>query len=254
MFTLFRSLWIWLATATLIIGWLPVIAVVRVFDREPKRLRTARCFRRLGRIVAKVNPWRLHISGREKIRDGEVYVVVSNHQSLADIPLISHLKFDAKWLGKAELFRVPVVGWMMRMSGDVPVERSDRRKAAQALLQCARYLRQRVSVVFFPEGTRSRNGQVLPFNDGPFQLAIRERVPVLPLVVDGSGAALPRASWIFGGTADIYLRVLDAIPVEGWTIKQAAELQDKVRRRMVDELDRMRSGGTAEPTVPARAQ
>ncbi len=245
MISVIRSVWIWFASAALIVSWLPVVAIVRFFDREPKRLRTARSFRRLGRIVAKVNPWRLHISGRENIQDGQVYVVVSNHQSLADIPLISHLKFDTKWLGKAELFRVPVVGWMMRMSGDVPVERSDRRKAAQALLQCARYLRQRISVVFFPEGTRSRDGEVLPFNDGPFQLAIRERVPVLPVVVDGSGAALPRASWIFGGTADIYLRVLDAIPVEGWTVKQTAELQDKVRRRMVDELNQMRGARAA---------
>ncbi len=245
MISVIRSVWIWFASVALIVSWLPVVAIVRFFDREPKRLRTARSFRRLGRIVAKVNPWRLHISGRENIQDGQVYVVVSNHQSLADIPLISHLKFDTKWLGKAELFRVPVVGWMMRMSGDVPVERSDRRKAAQALLQCARYLRQRISVVFFPEGTRSRDGEVLPFNDGPFQLAIRERVPVLPVVVDGSGAALPRASWIFGGTADIYLRVLDAIPVEGWTVKQTAELQDKVRRRMVDELNQMRGARAA---------
>src|ERR1039458_10831654 len=80
-------------------------------------------------------------------------VIVSNHQSLADIPVISHLKLDTKWLAKAELFRLPFLGWMLRMAGDVPIERSDRRKAATALLQCARYLRQRCSVVLFPEGT-----------------------------------------------------------------------------------------------------
>ena len=158
-----------MASAALILLWLPVLGLVRLFDREPLRLRTASWFRRLGRAIARVNPWRLHITGSENIGAGQVYVVVSNHQSWADIPLISHLKLDTKWLGKAELFRLPVVGWMMRMAGDVPVERADRRKAAQALLQCARYLRQRVSVVFFPEGTRSRDGEVLPFNDGPFQ-------------------------------------------------------------------------------------
>ena len=108
----------------------------------------------------------------------QVYVIVSNHQSLADIPVITHLKLDTKWLAKAELFRVPVFGWMLRMAGDVPVERGDTRKAAKAMLQCARYLRQRCSVVFFPEGTRSRDGAVLPFNEGPFQLAIREQAPV----------------------------------------------------------------------------
>jgi 1-acyl-sn-glycerol-3-phosphate acyltransferase len=193
-------------------------------------------FRRLGPAIAKVNPWRLHITGTDRFDRSRVYVIVSNHQSLADIPLIAHINFDAKWLAKAELFRVPFVGWMMSMSDDVPVIRSDRRKAAHALLQCARYLRQGCSVVFFPEGTRSRDGQVLPFNDGPFQLAIRERVPVLPLVLDGSRDALPRNSWLFGNTLDMYLRVLDPVPVEELTVKDAAKLREDVRQYMITEL------------------
>jgi len=168
-------------------------------------------------------------------------VVVSNHQSLADIPVVSHLKLDTKWLGKAELFRLPVIGWMMHMAGDVPIERSDRRKAATAMLQCARYLRQRCSVVLFPEGTRSPDGRVLPFNQGPFQLAIREQVPILPLVVEGSGAALPRNSWVFRGDHDIYLRILDAVPVDGCDLSHVPSLRDTVRQKIVDELDRMRA-------------
>jgi 1-acyl-sn-glycerol-3-phosphate acyltransferase len=107
-------------------------------------------------------------------------------------------------------------------------------------LRCARYLRQHCSVVFFPEGTRSPDRRVLPFNEGPFQLAIREHIPILPLVVDGSGAALPRNSWIFGKTQDIYLRILEAVSVDGWDIKQVAALRDAVRQRIVDELDRLR--------------
>jgi 1-acyl-sn-glycerol-3-phosphate acyltransferase len=240
MIDVLRSLWIWFATVTLILGWLPVVAVVRLFDRNPLRVTTARVFRRLGVLVAKVNPaWRLHIAGREHIRPGDVYVVVANHQSLADIPLIAHLGIDAKWLGKAELFRVPVFGWYMRMAGDVSVDRGDRRKAAQALLQCARLLRQRVSVVFFPEGTRSKDGSILPFNDGPFQLAVREGVPVLPLVVDGTGTALPRSTWRFGGTQDIHLHVLPPVPR---ATMDPAELRENVRGRMADELERIRSG------------
>lgn len=239
MLALLRTAWIWIASAILILLWTPLLGVVRLFDREPLRLRTGRWFRRLGRALAGVNPWRIHISGGENLNTNQVYVIVSNHQSMADIPLISHLKLDTKWLAKAELFRVPLVGWMLRMAGDVPVERSDRRKSATALLQCARYLRQRCSVVFFPEGTRSPDRHVLPFNEGPFRLAIREQVPILPLVVDGSGAALPRNSWIFGKTQDIYLRVLEAVSVDGWDIKQVATLRDAVRQRIVDELDRL---------------
>lgn len=216
------------------------MGIIAVFDRDPLRLRTARWFRRLGRILTKVNPWRIEITGTEHIRPGETYVIVSNHQSLADIPVITRLRLDTKWLAKAELFRVPVLGWMLRLAGDVPVERGDRRKAAQALLQCARFLRQRCSVVFFPEGTRSTDGEVLPFNEGPFQLAIREHAPVLPLVIEGSGSALPRNTWMFTGTQHIHLRVLEPVPVEGWSTKQAPELRDFVRGKIADELHRLR--------------
>jgi 1-acyl-sn-glycerol-3-phosphate acyltransferase len=168
-------------------------------------------------------------------------VIVSNHQSLADIPVITHLKIDTKWLGKAELFRVPVMGWLLRMAGDVPVTRGDARKAAKAMLQCARYLRRRCSVVFFPEGTRSRDGAMLPFSEGPFQLAIREQVPVLPLVIEGSGGALLRNTWLFGDALTIRLRVLAPVPVAGWTVKQSGELRDAVREQMVAELERLRA-------------
>src|ERR1017187_7518268 len=240
MIPLLRTTWIWTASAILILLWTPMLGVVRLFDHEPRRLRTGRWFRKLGRVLAGVNPWRIHISGGENLNANQVYVIVSNHQSLADIPLISHLKLDTKWLAKAELFRLPLLGWMLRMAGDVPIDRSDRRKGAKAILQCARYLRRRCSGVFFPEGTRSPDGRVLPFNVGPFQLAIREQVPILPLVVEGSGTALPRNSWMFGGTQDIHLRILEAVSVDGWNIKQVSELRDAVRQRIVDELDRLR--------------
>jgi 1-acyl-sn-glycerol-3-phosphate acyltransferase len=237
-----RSVWIWAATAALIVLWVPVLGAVWLFDSGPRRLRTGRWFRRLGRAMARVNPWRIHISGGENVKGNQVYVVVSNHQSLADIPVIAHLKLDTKWLGKAELFRLPLLGWMLRMAGDVPVERSDRRTGAKAMLQCARYLRMGCSVVLFPEGTRSPDGEVLPFHEGAFRLAIREQVPVLPLVVEGSRAALPRNSWIFGGIQDIQLRILEAVSVEGWEIKQVPALRDAVREKIVEELARMREG------------
>ncbi|HEX8983973.1 MAG TPA: lysophospholipid acyltransferase family protein [Bryobacteraceae bacterium] len=220
--------------------WSLLLAVIRLFDRDPLHLRTGRWFRRLGRLLAAINPSSVEISGREHIRRDQVYVVVSNHQSLADIPVLSHLEIDAKWLVKAELFRLPVMGWMLRMAGDVPVERSDRGKSARALLECARLLRRRCSVVSFPEGTRSLDGQVLPFNEGPFQLAIREQVPVLPVVVEGSGGTLRKDSWIFGPAQIVQLHILEPVSVEGFTTRQSAALRDLVRERIVDELQRLR--------------
>ena len=103
-----RSIWIWGATAALVLFWVPLLWVVKTFDRDPMRRRTARWFRKLGPLVAKVNPaWRIHLHGLERVDPNVTYVIVSNHQSLADIPLVSHLRHDAKWLGKAELFRSP---------------------------------------------------------------------------------------------------------------------------------------------------
>lgn len=234
-----RSIWIWAATSALVLAWIPLMFLVSLTDRDPKRIRTARWFRRLGPLVARVNPsWRLRFEGLDNVSSDRTYVIVSNHQSLADIPLISHLRHDTKWLAKAELFRVPIFGWMMRIAGDVAVDRADRRKAAQALLRCAAYLRQGCSVVFFPEGTRSPDGNVLAFNDGPFQLALREKAPVLPLVVEGTGTALPRSTWLFGPRQDILLHVLPPVPAEGWA--DAASFRDNVRQRIIDELERVR--------------
>lgn len=243
MITLFRSIWIWTACAVLIVLWTPLLAAVRLFDRQPDRIRTGLWFQRLGRALTRVYPCRIEISGREHLDPAQSYIVVSNHQSIADIPVITHLRLETKWVAKAELFPLPFVGWMLRMAGEIPVDRSDSRKRAKALMQCVRYLRHRCSIVFFPEGTRSRDGEVLPFNEGPFQLALREQIPVLPLVVCGSGAALPRNSWLFGETRDVYLRVLEPVQVEGRNVKESAALRDEVRQSIVDELARLRNVG-----------
>src|SRR5580704_14291359 len=242
MFQYLRSVWIWAASAVLVVIWLPLMGVIRAFDNDA-RLRTGRSFRRLGRMVTRIGAWRITITGLEHIDANRVYVIVSNHQSLADIPLLSHLKLNTKWLAKVELFRVPLFGWMLRMAGDVPVDRAAPRQAARALMQCAKYLRQHCSVVFFPEGGRSPDGEVQPFNEGAFQLAIREQVPILPLVVEGTEKALPSKTWLWDKSRDIQLRVLEAIPVEGRGVKDAGALRDAVRQKIVDELGSLRRTG-----------
>jgi 1-acyl-sn-glycerol-3-phosphate acyltransferase len=240
-----RSVWIWSATAFLFVVWVSVMAVLWLFDRDPLKRRTAMWFRRLGPTLAHVHPWRLHISGRERVDPDGVYVVVSNHQSFTDIPLVAHVRLNSKWFGKAEMFPIPVVGWMLRLAGDVPVHRGDRRKGAQALMQGARILEQGCSLVFFPEGTRSRDGSILRFNEGPFQLALRQQVPVLPVVLDGSGDSLPRGTWLFGDSADIYLKVLPPVSVEGRSSKEASALCAEVHQKMTEALEAMRAERSA---------
>lgn len=237
----FRSIWIWIATITLIVVWLPLLALIRLFDFDPVRYRTGRWFRLLGVAVAKVNPsWRIHISG-ERIRDPRrPYVVVSNHQSLADIPLLSHLPWEMKWIAKEDLFDIPIMGWMMRMAGDIPVDRESRRKGVQALHHAGRYLQQKCSVMIFPEGTRSPDGRVRGFTDGAFHLAIRAKVPILPVALEGSYGCLPKHNWKFGEPQEIFMKVFPPIETEGMTSRDVPILREKARRMIIEQVARWR--------------
>ena len=236
-----RTLYIWAGSSILILVFAVIMRIVSWRERDPNRMETARWFRRLGRAISKLYPWRIEVSGMENVEPGKAYVIVSNHQSFADIPLISCVPLDAKWIGKASLFRLPIAGWMMHASGDIPVEREDSRKAAQALLKCARTLRNGISVMMFPEGTRSRDGELLTFNNGPFRLAIREKTPVLPLLVEGSGAVLPRDSWMFTSHKRIVLKVLPPVAIDGFGAGGTEALSQHVRALMQAELDRLRA-------------
>ncbi len=248
-----RSLWVWGAVAGLIALWLPLLALIRLFDRDPVRYTTGRWFRRLGVAMTKVNPsWRVHRDGLKIDDPRRPYVVVSNHQSLADIPIISHLPWEMKWIGKAELFRLPFVGWMMRLAGDIPVDRTDRRSGARMLLAAKRCLGLRCSVMFFPEGTRSPDGRVWRFNDGAFHLAIKAGVPVLPVAIEGSRDCLPKRSWKFGPPQEILLRVLPPVDTAGLTPDRVGELRDRVRAMIVGQVAAWR--GEPPASVDALAE
>lgn len=228
---------VWSAVLTLIFVWVPVLGIVRLFDGDPARYRTGRLFRKLGKWITRVNPeWKIHISGNTEVDDRTPFVVVSNHLSNADIPLISNLPWEMKWIAKKELFEVPFSGWMMKMAGDIPVNRRDPRSQISTLKQAVQYLRNDCSVMFFPEGTRSRSGKLGRFTNGAFHLAIREQVPILPLVIDGTQQCLPKNSWKFGSAPSIYLKVLDPVPVEGLTSDDVEELTQQVRSQILNQL------------------
>jgi 1-acyl-sn-glycerol-3-phosphate acyltransferase len=194
-----------------------------------------------------VNPFlRLDISGYTVRNPRRPYVVVSNHQSLADIPLISHLPWEMKWVGKKELFRVPFAGWMMRLAGDIPLDRQSPRSGAKVLLQAASILKQKCSVIFFPEGTRSPDARIGRFSDGAFHLALRAQVPILPLVVDGSHGCLPKKSWRFKDMHSVTLLVLPPVDTDGMTRDDAPRLREKVRRMIVDHLAHLRGANPAD--------
>jgi 1-acyl-sn-glycerol-3-phosphate acyltransferase len=242
-----RSLITWFTTAILILAWLPLLAVSRLFDRDPVLYRTGFLFRKLGKALTKVNPaWRLHVSGETVSDPRHPYVVVSNHQSMADIPLISNLPWEMKWLGKMELFKLPVIGWMMSLSGDISVDRKNARSGAQAIIKAQRYLEQRCSVMIFPEGTRTLDGRVRQFTDGAFHLAIRAKVPVLPLVIEGSRDCIPKNSWRFGKPSEIFLKILPPIETASLGIEDVQALRDRVRAATMKQIAEWRSVPVSE--------
>jgi 1-acyl-sn-glycerol-3-phosphate acyltransferase len=249
----FRSAWTWFAVTALIVLWLPLLTLIRLFDRDPVHYRTGKWFRRLGVAMTTVNPaWQLAMSGTKISDPRHPYVVVSNHQSMADIPLISHVPWEMKWVGKEELFRLPFAGWMMRLAGDIPVDRADRRSGAKMILRCLKVLEQKCSVIFFPEGTRSPDALLGRFNEGAFHLAIKAQVPVLPLVIEGSHACLPKKSWKFGAPATIQLKILEPVETRGMTLDDVEMLRDKVRGLIARQLAEWR--GVAVDQVDRLAQ
>jgi 1-acyl-sn-glycerol-3-phosphate acyltransferase len=237
-----RSLLTWFTTITLILLWLVLLAISRLFDYDPVLYRTGYLFRKIGNAITWVNPsWRLHISGERISNPRLPYVVVCNHQSMADIPLISNLPWEMKWLAKKELFDLPVFGWMLRLAGDIRVDRKNPRSGAMALIKAQHILEQKCSVMIFPEGTRTLDGRVQQFTDGAFHLAIKAKVPLLPLVIEGSHDCIPKNSWKFGEPSDILLKVLPPIDTTSLKLQDVARLRDQVRTLIMKQIAEWRS-------------
>ena len=112
------------------------MAVVRLFDRDPARYATGRAFRWFGGTITRVNPaWDIQITGDFPADPRRPFVAISNHQSNADIPLVSRLPWEMKWVAKKALFDVPVLGWEMSLAGDIPVDRRDPESRAAVLVR-----------------------------------------------------------------------------------------------------------------------
>ena len=241
------SLWAWLVLVVCILLWFPTLVIVRVvtfpFDRAAYL--TGYLFRKIGPAMATLNPlWHFRYSGIIPADPRRPFVVVSNHESFADILLISHLPWEMKWLSKAELFRIPVMGWMMWLVGDIPVKRGFGPSAVEALERCRRALHLKVSVMIFPEGTRSRTAELLPFKDGAFRLAIEAGVPILPLALSGTRTALPKSSWRFGRSV-AEVRVLEPVETAGLSLADVQALKVRVREMIVQSRDALK-GTTKE--------
>ena len=207
------------------------------FDKG--RYATGYTFRRLCVLHQWLNPlWKFHTSGELPKNKRNPYVMVSNHESFVDMLLISHLKIEMKWLSKESILKIPLVGWMMKMSGDVSLVRGDPSSGAAALKVCETWLDRKMSVMIFPEGTRSLDGEIRAFKDGAFRLAITTGTPILPMAVHGTRSALRKHDWRMGDT-NAEVRVLEPISTEGMTAEDIPVLRERVRDLIVAEVAKM---------------
>lgn len=154
--------------------------------------RVARLWARSILLVARI---KVQVKGLEHIDPRRSYIFMANHQSNFDIPvLLGHLDVQFRWLAKAELFKIPIFGRGMRGCGYISIDRSDRRAAIESIRQAAQTIRNGTSVLIFPEGTRSYDGRIQEFKKGGFYLARKSGVPIVPVIIRGTWAVMPRNS------------------------------------------------------------
>ena len=205
-----------------------IFCLTAPFDRRLRALHVFTCF--WGSLYTWANPaWPVRIEGREKIRRDATYVMVANHQSLLDILVLFRLFVHYKWVSKIENFRIPLIGWNMRLNRYIELRRGDRSSVVQMLTRCRETLAAGSSVMIFPEGTRSPDGRLRAFKTGAFLLAQSTRQPILPIVIEGTASALPKRGFVLQGRHRIRVSVLDEIPPESFAAESPEELALRVQ-------------------------
>ena len=231
--------WLFVLLTSLLMFPLAVVLWLLTLPFGPRRVLLHRftCF--WASLYTWCNPlWRVRIEGKANIRPGQEYVLVANHLSIADILVLFRLFVDFKWVSKAEVFRAPLIGWNMALNGYVPVRRGERASVAKMMTACRRALRTGSSLMIFPEGTWSVDGKLRPFKPGAFELAHEEGVAIVPIVIRGSGDAMPATGFTIRGRCQISVTVLPEVPVTTVESMAPTELAGVVRELITSEQQR----------------
>lgn len=185
---------------------------------------------RLGGISLKVR-------GLENIETGQQYIFMVNHQSNIDIPVLiqSLPEFQLRWIAKKELLWVPLFGWAMWASKHITVDRANPSAALKSLERAKERIAAGISIVVFPEGTRSRDGRLLRFKKGGFLLAVQTRTQIVPVTINGSANVLPAGGWrLRSGTIEVFID--QPVAVEGDRAGKLRALTAQVRETIAARL------------------
>jgi len=222
-----------LTMPVLFAGALVVFVLTAALDRRRVVLHLYSCAWATFYVV--MNPlWRVRIDGRAKLPWRGPAVLVANHLSILDILVLYGLFRPFKWVAKAELFRVPIVGWNMALNQYVRVWRGDPESVRKMMDECRRHLARGMPVLLFPEGTRSQDGRLQRFKDGAFRLAIEARCPLIPIAVSGTFEALPKSGVVLRERMRAFVRVLD--PISPADHPSLPELREAARAAIAAEL------------------
>lgn len=247
---MFRTLWAWAIGVLLTVFWSTLgILTWPLSPRGDLYLRYARIW---SRWVLALLGIEVAVEGRERVDPETTYLFMSNHASTFDIfALFVATEHPLRMVAKRILFFIPIFGWSLWMCGFIPIDRSNRERAIRSLEKAARRIREGLSVLVFPEGTRSRTGRLRSFKKGGFMLALKAGVPVVPVVVLGTEAIMPKGSLeVRRGT--ITVRFGEPIPTAPSQVGRSDRdrLMERVRDAMVDlgaepDRDADRPGGSA---------
>jgi len=216
---------VWVVVVTFVLGI--VVILVALFSRTgnfPHLI--ARAWARSILIVAGTP---VRVEGIDNLKiDGSV-ILMPNHQSNFDIPvLLGCLPVQFRWLAKAELFTIPIFGRGMRGCGYISIDRSNRKSAFRSLAEAAQKIRNGVSVLIFPEGTRSRDGEIQPFKKGGFVLSVDAGVVIIPIVISGTRRVMPKGKLLIR-RQPVTMKILAPIATSDYTRKTKDELMVVVR-------------------------
>lgn len=218
-------------TIVMFVGFAVVWLLTVLFDRN--RVVCHHVSRFWSKSIYRLCPWwKVQVTGLENVICGKSYVVVSNHQAMLDIPLLYVLPFNFKWVSKREVYKMPICGWVLWMHGDVAIERGDAASAKAMLQKCEDYLKDGVSIIMFPEGTRTKTGRVNNFKEGAMMLAQKSGADILPVVIDGTFDAFGK-----GGIAaphTFQVRILAPISANEISKTPVRELRDTLNTLMRD--------------------